>query len=53
MTTNNIYDSTHTQKTTIGYAAIGAQGTLKIVSILNFLQDAASEHASQMGGFRF
>ncbi len=49
MTTNNIYDSTHTQKTTIGYAAIGSQGTLKIVSILNFLQDAASEHASKMG----
>ncbi len=37
------------KKATIGYSTIGKQGTLKIVSIMNFLQDAASEHADLMG----
>ncbi|MBF0302476.1 MAG: hypothetical protein HQK73_05505 [Desulfamplus sp.] len=37
------------KKTHIGYSTIGKQGTLKIVSIMNFLQDTASEHADLMG----
>ncbi|MBF0468757.1 MAG: hypothetical protein HQK61_07720 [Desulfamplus sp.] len=37
------------KKLNIGYSAIGKQGILKIVSIMNFLQDTASEHAAHMG----
>lgn len=37
------------KKMNIGYSTIGKQGVLKIVSIMNFLQDAASEHAACMG----
>ncbi|SLM28248.1 Acyl-acyl carrier protein thioesterase [Desulfamplus magnetovallimortis] len=33
----------------IGYSTIDHKGHLKIVSIMNYLQDAASEHASIMG----
>lgn len=44
-TKSHIYE----KRTTIGYSTIGKQGTLKIVSIMNFLQDAASEHADLMG----
>ncbi|MBF0229210.1 MAG: hypothetical protein HQK63_06410 [Desulfamplus sp.] len=42
---SNIYE----KKTTIGYSTIAKHGTIKIVSIMNFLQDAASEHAHLMG----
>lgn len=42
-------DSIHTKKADIGYSTLGSQGQLKIVSILNFLQDAASEHAAILG----
>lgn len=41
--------SIHTKKANIGYSCLDSLGKLKIVSILNFLQDAASEHASLMG----
>ena len=40
---------THIKKTSVGYSNLDFQGKLKIVSILNFLQDAASEYASEMG----
>lgn len=40
---------THISKTKIGYSTLDSQGELKIVSILNLLQDTASEHASDMG----
>ncbi|MBF0199718.1 MAG: hypothetical protein HQK66_00100 [Desulfamplus sp.] len=39
----------HKKKMTIGYSAIDYRGNLKIVSIMNFLQDTASEHASLLG----
>ncbi|MBF0376705.1 MAG: hypothetical protein HQK72_04400 [Desulfamplus sp.] len=42
---SNIYE----KKTAIGYSTIAKHGTIKIVSIMNFLQDAASEHAHLMG----
>ncbi|MCP4114942.1 MAG: hypothetical protein GY737_05950 [Desulfobacteraceae bacterium] len=42
-------DSIHTKTADIGYSTLGSQGQLKIVSILNFLQDAASEHAAALG----
>ena len=41
--------SIYEKKSAIGYSTIGKQGTLKIVSIMNLLQDAASEHAHLMG----
>ncbi|ACN14977.1 acyl-acyl carrier protein thioesterase [Desulforapulum autotrophicum HRM2] len=41
--------STHISKTRIGYSTLDSLGELKIVSILNLLQDTASEHASDMG----
>lgn len=41
--------SIYIKKASIGYSTLNSQGKLKIVSILNFLQDAASEHASTMG----
>lgn len=37
------------KKLNIGYSTIGKQGILKVVSIMNFLQDTASEHAARMG----
>ncbi|MFH1156518.1 MAG: acyl-ACP thioesterase domain-containing protein [Pseudomonadota bacterium] len=37
----------------ISYSNIGSTGHLKIVSILNYLQDAASEHAYLMGASGF
>jgi len=37
------------KKVNIGYSTIGRQGSLKIVSIMNLLQDAASEHSFCMG----
>lgn len=40
---------TYEKKVNIGYSTIGKQGVLKIVSIMNFLQDTASEHAALMG----
>lgn len=40
---------THIKKSSVGYSTLDSQGKLKIVSVLNFLQDAASEHASEMG----
>lgn len=45
----NTFNSVFKKQTTIGYAAIGSQGTLKIAEILNLLQDAGAEHASEMG----
>ncbi|MBF0572498.1 MAG: hypothetical protein HQK69_01880 [Desulfamplus sp.] len=42
---SNIYE----KETTIGYSTIAKHGTIKIVSIMNFLQDAASEHAHLIG----
>jgi len=42
-------DAIHTKSADIGYSTLSFQGELKIVSIMNFLQDAASEHASAMG----
>jgi medium-chain acyl-[acyl-carrier-protein] hydrolase len=42
-------DSIHTKNADIAYSALGSQGQFKIVSILNFLQDVATEHASAMG----
>ncbi|MFO7885405.1 MAG: thioesterase [Desulfobacteraceae bacterium] len=33
----------------ISYSALGAQGQLKVVAILNMLQDTAAAHASQLG----
>ena len=39
----------HIKKTSVGYSTLDSHGKLKIVSILNFLQDAASEHAAEMG----
>ncbi len=39
----------HTRKTRVGYSTLDSRGELKIVSILNLLQDTASEHASAMG----
>ncbi len=46
-------DSIHTKTAEIGYSTLGSQGQLKIVSILNFLQDAATEHAAilEVSGF--
>lgn len=41
--------SIYEKKSAIGYSTIGKQGTLKIVSIMNLLQDAALEHAHLMG----
>ncbi len=35
--------------TTIGYSSINAQGQLKIVSLMDLLQDFASEHAHLLG----
>lgn len=37
------------KKVTIGYSTIGKHGLLKVVSIINFLQDAAAEHSASMG----
>lgn len=34
---------------TIGYSTLDAQGLIKLVGILNFLQDTASEHAHHLG----
>ena len=33
----------------MGYSTMDAQGLMKIVSIMNFLQDTASEHAGHLG----
>ena len=42
-------DQSTPKKANVGYSCLDSLGKLKIVSILNFLQDAASEHASLMG----
>lgn len=42
-------NSIHEKTIKIGYSTLDHRGNLKIVSIMNFLQDAASEHAAQMG----
>lgn len=38
-----------TETFTIGYSTLDAQGLIKLVSILNFLQDTASAHAHHLG----
>lgn len=37
------------KKMGVGYSTLDEHGGLKMVSIMNYLQDAASEHAHQMG----
>ncbi|MBF0113191.1 MAG: hypothetical protein HQK74_10730, partial [Desulfamplus sp.] len=39
----------YAKRLSVGYSTIGKQGLLKIVSIMNYLQDAASEHAHIIG----
>jgi len=34
---------------TMGYSTLDTRGLIKVVSIMNFLQDTASEHAHQLG----
>ncbi len=38
---------------TVGYSTMDVQGLIKIVSIMNFLQDTASEHAGYLGASGF
>lgn len=45
----NRFDAPFEQSIHIGYSDINSMGQLKIVSILNFLQDLASEHAAVLG----
>lgn len=40
---------TYEKKVNIGYSTIGKHGIVKIVSIMNFLQDTAAEHSAYMG----
>ncbi|MBF0209851.1 MAG: hypothetical protein HQK68_03080 [Desulfamplus sp.] len=39
----------YAKRLSVGYSTIGKQGLLKIVSIMNYLQDTASEHAHLIG----
>ncbi len=49
MTYNPDFNHTVQTRSRIGYSAIGALGQFKIVSIMNLLQDAASDHAALLG----
>lgn len=42
-------DRIYEKQSRVEYSTLGSLGQLKIVSIMNFLQDAASDHASAMG----
>ena len=43
----------HEKKGMVDYATIDHRGNIKIVAIMNFLQNAASEHAARMGASGF
>ncbi len=43
----------HEKKGMVDYATIDHHGNIKIVAIMNFLQNAASEHAARMGASGF
>lgn len=49
MTNNPYIDDIFEKKTKISYSSLDSRGQLKIISILNFFQDTAAEHASDMG----